>query len=77
MKRASFWYGFMVPWIGFALFWAEFGPSFGIDGSYLFRLGLGALGGFVAAGLGYLLHDRILDLLLRWMERRSKVPPAA
>ena len=77
MRRHSFWYEFVVPWIGFALLWAEFSPRFGMTGVYSHRLLLGAAGGFIACGLSYLLNPRLDRLLMTFLERRNRVPPAA
>jgi hypothetical protein len=77
MKRQSFWSGFVVPWIGFALFWAEFAPGWGFEASWLRRLSIGLVAGFLFASFTYVVKRRILDALLRWMAQRKQVPPAA
>lgn len=75
MRRQNFWYGFVVPWIGFALLWAEFSPRFDMPGPYSQRLLLGLAGGFIASGLSYLVNPRVLRLMLRTFERHSRVSP--
>ena len=76
MRRQSFWYAFVVPWIGFALFLAEFSPQWGTDAPYSRRLLPGLLGGFIFAA-GTYLTSRITERFFRSCLRRKQVPPAA
>ena len=77
MQRERFWYGFVVPWIAFALLWADFGQRWNLEGSYSGRLLVGLVGGFVAVGPGYVLKPLIIGPAIRWLARRKQVPPAA
>jgi hypothetical protein len=75
MRRQNLWFRFVVPWIGFALLWAEFSPRFDMPGPYSQRLLLGLAGGFIASGLSYLVNPRLFGLMMKYFERRSRVSP--
>lgn len=74
MSRYRVWSYFIVPWVGFALFWAEFGPQ---EGTYAWRLLGGALGGLIAVGIPFLLKGGLVQRLLRRrLSQRDRVPPS-
>ena len=77
MERPTIWYGLVFPSIAFALAWAQFSPYWGFGGTYNHRLMWGFVGGVVASGLDFLLRHRIVNLILRRLARRDRVPPAA
>ena len=69
MTYNKLWPRFALPWISFAVLWAEIAPYAAFPGPYLQRLLFGILGGFVAAGLGFIVKDRLMRVVLQRLHR--------
>ena len=75
LTRYRYWAGFVVPFIGMTLFWADFGHS---HGTYPHRLFVSSLVGVLAATLSFIVTYRLVNPMLRYLDdsydRASTLP---